>query len=184
MRDREVPSRFLPVNGRFGKESGRFEQTIRIDYRPPKGETNYEETTTHSRMSRRRSDDGTNHKTGAARAFTLRRYGGLDQRAVRVRPPVAQVVPVCAGASRIGWDSGTAFVRGLGGEVTPEVEGPDSNGVSRISLFVPIRAHKANPEWLYDRSWDLVRVTKRGVDDPQERMSIRTRQSGLSAPSM
>ena len=80
----------------------------------------------------------------------------------------------------IGWDCGAAFVRGLGGEATPEVEGPDSNGVVRISLFVPIKAHKANPEWLYDRSWDLVRVTRRGVDDPQERVSIRTRQSGLS----
>ena len=82
-------------------------------------------------------------------------------------------------ALEFGWDSGTAFVRGLGGEATPEVEGPDSNGVSRISLLVPIRAHKANLEWLYDRSWDLVRVTRRGVDDPQERVSIRTRQSGL-----
>lgn len=83
-------------------------------------------------------------------------------------------------ALEFGWDSGAAFVRGLGGEATPEVEGPDSNGVSRISLFVPIRAHKANPAWLYDRNWDLVRVTRRGVDDPQERVSIRTRQSGLS----
>ena len=82
-------------------------------------------------------------------------------------------------ALEFGWDSGTAFVRGLGGEATPEVEGPDSNGVSRISLFVPIRAHKANPAWLYGRSWDLVRVTRRGVDDPQERVSIRTRQSGM-----
>ena len=82
-------------------------------------------------------------------------------------------------ALEFGWDSGTAFVRGLGGEATPEVEGPDSNGVSRISLFVPIRAHKAKPEWLYDRNWDLVRVTRRGVDDPQERVSIRTRQSGM-----
>ena len=82
-------------------------------------------------------------------------------------------------ALEFGWDSGAAFVRGLGGKATPVVEGPGSNGVSRISLLVPIRAHKANPEWLYDRSWDLVRVTRRGVDDPQERVSIRTRQSGM-----
>lgn len=83
-------------------------------------------------------------------------------------------------ALEFGWDCGTAFVRGPGGEATPEVEGPDSNGVSRISLLVPIRAHKANPEWLYDNSWDLARVTRRGVDDPQERVSIRTKQSGMS----
>ena len=78
-----------------------------------------------------------------------------------------------------GWDCGAAFARGLGGEATPEVEGPDSNGVRRITVFVAVKAHKANPRWLYDRSWDTMRVTKRGVDDPQERVSFRTKQSGM-----
>ena len=78
----------------------------------------------------------------------------------------------------IGWDCGTAFVRGLGGEAAPDVEAPDTNGVVRISLFVPIKRRKANPLWLYDRSWDLMNVTVRGTDAPTERIVHQTTQSG------
>lgn len=78
----------------------------------------------------------------------------------------------------VGWDCGEAFARCCDGAVAPEVEGPDTNGISRISLFVPIKARKSNPRWLYDRTWNLMNVTVRGVDGPEEHVSFKTTQMG------
>lgn len=44
-------------------------------------------------------------------------------------------------------------------------------------IVVDVRRHKANPEALYDATWNLLRVTRRGVDDPQERVSVRTKNA-------
>ena len=44
-------------------------------------------------------------------------------------------------------------------------------------IVVDVRRHKANPQALYDATWNLLRVTRRGVDDPQERVSVRTKNA-------
>jgi len=77
-----------------------------------------------------------------------------------------------------GWDCGAAFVRGRGGEMVPTVEGPDTNGILRVMLEVPVRNHKTQPAWLYDRAWDVMKVTVRGVDAPEEHVCFKTMQMG------
>ena len=56
--------------------------------------------------------------------------------------------------------------------------GPDTNGVVSASVDVAVSNHKSKPAWLYDRTWNLVRVTRRGIDDAQERVSLYTRVAG------
>jgi len=81
----------------------------------------------------------------------------------------------------LAWDCGAWSVVGRGGETAgPVVEGPDSNGVVTATLEVGVGNHKAKPRWLYDRSWNLVRVTTRGVDAPNERVGLKTTQSGFA----
>ena len=82
-------------------------------------------------------------------------------------------------ALTLAWDCGAWEALGRGGEIEPFTVGPDSNGVVRAAISVDVRRHRSNPEWLYDRTWDLVRVTRRGVDDPEERVSLYTRVAGL-----
>ena len=76
-------------------------------------------------------------------------------------------------ASGIG-DSGFGI-----GEVPLMTGGPDTNGFVVAEIVVAVSNHKAKPAWLYDRTWDLVRITRRGVDDPEERVSLYTRVAGL-----
>ena len=56
--------------------------------------------------------------------------------------------------------------------------GPDTNGVVWAHVEVDVRRHKSNPPWMYSETWDLVEVTRRGVDDPQERIVFGTKTSG------
>ena len=56
--------------------------------------------------------------------------------------------------------------------------GPDTNGVVWVHVEVDIRRHRANPAWMYSETWDLIQVTRRGVDDPQERIVFGTKVSG------
>ncbi len=81
-------------------------------------------------------------------------------------------------ALEVGWDCGTAFARSAHGAVGPVVSGPDTNGIVNISLMVELRRGRSNPEWLYDPSWNLVRVTTRGVDDPRERILLKVTRYG------
>ena len=85
----------------------------------------------------------------------------------------------------LAWDCGEWFLGGKGYEgwgmsdLPIVTGGPDTNGVVWAHVEVDVRRHKSNPRWLYSDTWDLVQVTRRGVDDPQERVYIRTRVSGF-----
>ena len=46
-----------------------------------------------------------------------------------------------------------------------------------VSLFPSLVAMP--PKWLYDRRWDMFRLTARGVDDPQARFAVRTVPGGF-----
>ena len=84
----------------------------------------------------------------------------------------------------LAWDCGEWTARGIRdrglgiGDVPLMTSGPDTNGVVSASVDVAVSNHKAKPAWLYDRTWNLVRVTRRGVDDPEERVSLYTRVAG------
>ena len=78
----------------------------------------------------------------------------------------------------IAWDCGDWIAGGLGGSFTPVTGGPDTNGVVWAHVEVDVRRHKANPPWMYSDTWDLIQVTRRGVDDPQERIVFGTKVSG------
>ena len=88
-------------------------------------------------------------------------------------------------AISLAWDCGEWMARGMSDEgwgmrdVPLTTGGPDTNGFVVAEIAVAISNHKAKPAWLYDRTWDLVRVTRRGVDDPEERVSLYTRVAGL-----
>ena len=91
-------------------------------------------------------------------------------------------------AISLAWDCGEWMVReergarreeGRGNGVPLVTSGPDTNGFVVAEIAVAVSNHKAKPAWLYDRTWDLVRVTRRGVDDPEERVSLNTRVAGL-----
>jgi len=82
------------------------------------------------------------------------------------------------GAFRLAYDCGVWTAEGSGGVFEPTLEGPDTNGVVTATVEVAIRRHRANPAWLYDSSWNLLRVTTRGVDAPLERVCIETHVSG------
>ena len=79
----------------------------------------------------------------------------------------------------LAWDCGEWIAGGLGGTFVPVTDGPDTNGVVRATVEVTVSRHKAKPTWMYGETWDLVEVTRRGVDDPQERVSVWTETSGL-----
>ena len=79
----------------------------------------------------------------------------------------------------LAWDCGEWIAGGLGGTFVPVTDGPDTNGVVRAHVEVAVSRHKAKPAWMYGETWDLVEVTRRGVDDPQERVSVGTETSGL-----
>ena len=78
----------------------------------------------------------------------------------------------------IAWDCGAWIAGGVGGAFEPVTGGPDTNGVVWAHVEVDVRRHKANPPWMYNETWDLVQVTRRGVDDPQERIAFGTKVSG------
>ena len=89
----------------------------------------------------------------------------------------------------VEWVCGEFFVRGIGGEIIGNCEtgtvsfvtyGPDTNGFVTAVLTVPIRRQKSNPGWLYDPTWNMVRVTKRGTDEPMERVTVATRVAGTA----
>ena len=94
-------------------------------------------------------------------------------------------------AISLAWDCGEWIIggnreegigngeEGTGNGVPLVTSGPDTNGVVMAEIAVAVSNHKAKPAWLYDRTWDLVRVTRRGVDDPEERVSLYTRVAGL-----
>ena len=87
-------------------------------------------------------------------------------------------------AISLAWDCGEWMVkeegRGNGeeGQAQLVTDGPDTNGFVTAAIDVAVSKHRAKPAWLYDRTWDLVRVTRRGVDDPEERVSLYTRVAG------
>lgn len=81
-------------------------------------------------------------------------------------------------ALTLAWDCGAWEALGRGGEIEPFTVGPDSNGVVRAAISVDVRRHRSNPEWLYDRTWNLVRITTRGIDETFERVFLETRVSG------
>ena len=78
----------------------------------------------------------------------------------------------------IAWDCGEWVAGGLGGAFEPMTGGPDTNGVVWAHVEVDVRRHKSNPPWMYSETWDLVEVTRRGVDDPQEQIVFGTKTSG------
>ena len=85
---------------------------------------------------------------------------------------------------KVEWVCGEFFVSGNGEEgigtgASFVTEGPDTNGFVTAVLTIPIRRHKANPGWLYDPTWNMVRVTKRGIDEPMERVTVATRVVGF-----
>ncbi len=75
-------------------------------------------------------------------------------------------------------DGGEWIAFGLGGVIEPVIGGPDTNGVVWAYIEVDIRRHKSNPAWLYSDTWNLMKVTRRGVDDPLELVKLETRTSG------
>ena len=77
------------------------------------------------------------------------------------------------------WSIGGNREEGIGNGVSFVTSGADPNGFVVAEIAVAVSNHKAKPAWLYDRTWDLVRVTRRGVDDPRERVSIRTMTAGM-----
>ena len=90
-------------------------------------------------------------------------------------------------AISLAWDCGEWMVRGegtgnrevgTGNGFSFVTDGPDTNGFVTAAIDVAVSKHRAKPAWLYDRTWDLVRVTRRGVDDPEERVTLRTRTAG------
>ena len=94
-------------------------------------------------------------------------------------------------AISLAWDCGEWIVKEEGSSFAKATEDELGNGVSLVTnesdtngfvaaeIAVAVSNHKSKPAWLYDRTWDLVRVTRRGVDDPEERVSLYTRVAGL-----
>ena len=97
------------------------------------------------------------------------------------------------GEFTVEWVCGEWFVRGAGsgigdwglgigngetGTVSFVTYGPDTNGFVTAVLTIPIRRQKSNLGWLFSPTWNMVRVTKRGIDEPMERVTLGTRVSG------
>ena len=87
-------------------------------------------------------------------------------------------------AISLAWDCGEWSASGIGdsgfgiGDVPLMTSGPDTNGFVVAEIAVAVSNHKSKPAWLYDQNWNLVRVTRRGIDDAQERVSLYTRVAG------
>ena len=87
-------------------------------------------------------------------------------------------------AISLAWDCGEWIGKGMSYEgwgmrdVPLVTDGPDTNGIVTAAIDVAVCNHKSKPAWLYDRTWDLMRVKRRGVDDPEERVSLYTRVAG------
>ena len=64
------------------------------------------------------------------------------------------------------------------GTVSFVTYGPDTNGYVTAVVDVSIRRHKSDPGWLYDRTWNTMRITLRGVDEAEECINLWTRVSG------
>ena len=88
------------------------------------------------------------------------------------------VLSIDEAALSLAWDCGAWIAAGQGGEITPLTGGPDTNGVVWAHVEVDVRRPRANPPWMYSETWDLIQVTRRGVDDPQERVAFGTKVSG------
>lgn len=83
-------------------------------------------------------------------------------------------------ALRLAWDCGEWIASGRGGRIVPLSDGPDTNGVVTAALDVTVYGHRSDPAWLYDRNWNLLRVTARGIDAPLERVHLETHDSGFA----
>ena len=92
-------------------------------------------------------------------------------------------------ALSFAWDCGEWMVKeegrgngeeGRGNGVPLVTSEPDTNGFVTAEIVVPIRRQRSNPDWLFDPTWNMVRVTRRGVDEPTERVSIGTRVAGTA----
>ena len=90
-------------------------------------------------------------------------------------------------ALSLAWDCGEWCVRGIGdqglgigeeGQAQLVTDGPDTNGFVTAAIDVAVSKHRAKPAWLYDRTWNLVRITTRGIDETFERVFLETRVSG------
>ena len=88
------------------------------------------------------------------------------------------ILSIDEAALSLAWDCGAWIAAGQGGEITPLTGGPDTNGVVWAVVAVDIRRHRANPSWMYSDTWDLLRITARGIDAPLERVVLSTRVSG------
>jgi len=98
----------------------------------------------------------------------------------------------------IGWDRGGWFLSPRGLRARHAVPAASSNGTQRLTALIRVTAAGAClppaftdrdgavafaglpqpplPEWLHPGTWDTLRVTARGADAPQERITI------MSAP--
>ena len=98
----------------------------------------------------------------------------------------------------IGWDRGGWFLSPRGLRTRHAVPAASSNGTQRLTALIRVTAAGAClppaftdrdgavafaglpqpplPEWLHPGTWDTLRVTARGADAPQERITI------MSAP--
>ena len=66
----------------------------------------------------------------------------------------------------LAWDCGAWIALADGREVEPLVSGPDTNGVVLAALSAARRGEESDRLW--DSSWNLLRITARGVDAPLE----------------
>ena len=82
-------------------------------------------------------------------------------------------------ALTLAWDCGKWIASGRDGAAVQSLNHrmTELPNYQEAEIVVDVRRHKANPEALYDATWNLLRVTRRGVDDPQERVSVRTKNA-------
>lgn len=105
----------------------------------------------------------------------------------------------------VGWDCGKWVARGFSTDTNGtcvafhriECPAATTNTLKRLTMDVGLRhsvpksltaaengvavftALEQNPpRWFFDRSWDTVRITVRGVDAPEERAKVKVRISG------
>ena len=92
----------------------------------------------------------------------------------------------------VGWECGRYFIERFGTGERIEEPNVGTNDVARslawhyalrkgcrvFKAFVSVSSNA--PDWLYDRDWDLMRLTARGVDVQGERFEVDVRSSGFS----
>ena len=93
-------------------------------------------------------------------------------------------IPICdapldEAALTLAWDCGEWVASGRDGATVQSLNHrmTELPNYQEAEIVVDVRRHKANPEALYDATWNLLRVTRRGIDDPQERVSVRTKNA-------